>query len=223
VKTLIGDILPLAIVVTVSPINIVAAILLLFSKQPIANATSYLIGFILGVAAMLAGATALAGTIGLEPDSDRSRGASALLLALGAFLIVVAVRKFGHRPGPGDKSDGPKWMQGITDFGAGKGFVVGLSVGALNPKNIVVAVAAAVTIATTQPPVGQQVAVIATYVVVASLGVAAPIVAAVALGDRSESVLSVWKEWLDHNNGTVMAVIYLVFGVILLGKGISGI
>jgi hypothetical protein len=41
VKSLIGGILPPAIVVTASPINIVAAILLLFSKRPIANSTSF--------------------------------------------------------------------------------------------------------------------------------------------------------------------------------------
>jgi hypothetical protein len=65
--------------------------------------------------------------------------------------------------------------------------------------------------------------VIAIYVLIASLGVAARIVAAMALGDRSQDVLGTWKEWLDRNNGTVMAVIYLHFGVILIGKGIAGI
>jgi len=72
-------------------------------------------------------------------------------------------------------------------------------------------------------PTGQQVVVIVIYVLIGSLGVATPIVAAAALGERSQDVLGTWKEWLNRNNGTVMAVIYLVFGVILLGKGIAGI
>jgi len=223
VKSVIGDLLPLALVVAVSPINIVAAILLLFSKRPVANATIYLLGFVLGVAAMLSGMTALADAIGLSPDTDRSRGTSALLLALGLFLIIVGVRKLSHRPGPEQKADQPSWMKGIGDFGAGQSFVVGASVGALNPKNIAVAFASAVVVATAQLPVGQQVGVIAIYTLVASIGVASPIVTAVTLGDRSETILSAWREWLDRNNGTVMAVIYLFFGVILLGKGIAGI
>lgn len=222
-RSVVGDLLPLALVVAVSPINIVAAILLLFSKRPIANATVYLLGFILGVAAMLSGLTALADVIGLSPETDRSRGASALLLALGLFLIVAGVRKFFQRPGPEEKADQPGWMKGIADFGAGRSFLVGVSVGALNPKNIAVAFASAVVVATAQLPVGQQVGVIAIYTLIASIGVATPIVAALALGDRSESVLSGWREWLDRNNGTVMAVIYLFFGVILLGKGIAGV
>jgi hypothetical protein len=80
-----------------------------------------------------------------------------------------------------------------------------------------------VVVATTQLPVGQQAGVIAIYTLVASVGVATPIVAALALGDRSESVLSAGRQWLDRNNGTVMAVIYLFLGVILLGKGIAGV
>jgi threonine/homoserine/homoserine lactone efflux protein len=223
VRSVIGNLLPLALVVAVSPINIVAAILLLFSKRPIANATVYLLGFILGVAAMLGGLTAVADVIGLSPDTERSRGASALVLALGLFLIVVGVRKLSHRPGQEQKADQPRWMKGIADFGTRQSFLVGVSVGALNPKNIAVAFASAVVVATAQLPVGQQVGVIAIYTLVASIGVASPIVAALALGDRSESVLSGWREWLDRNNGTVMAVIYLFFGVILLGRGIAGI
>lgn len=220
-RSSVGGILPLAMVVAVSPINIVAAILLLFSKRPIANAATYLAGFMIGVAAIVGGVTALSDAIGLSPGSDRSRGASALLVALGLLLIVLALRKLGRRPGPDQAPDVPRWMQGIQNFGTGRSFVLGVAVGALNPKNVAVAVASAVVIATAELPATQQIGVVAIYVVIASLGVAAPIVAAIALGDRSKSVLTGWREWLERNNGTVMAVIYLLFGVILLGRGIA--
>jgi hypothetical protein len=59
--------------------------------------------------------------------------------------------------------------------------------------------------------------------VIASLGVAAPIVATLLLGDRSDDVLTGWQGWLDRNNTAMMAVLYLVFGVILVGKGLGGI
>ena len=222
-KTVIGDILPLVIVVAVSPINIVAAILLLFSKRPIANASSYLLGFMVGIAAVVSGITVLADAIGLEPDSDRSRGASALLLVLGVLLLVVAVRKLAHRPGPDEPPGTPKWMEGIGDFNAGRSLLAGIAVGALNPKNIAVAVASGVVIANGELPAVQQIVVLAIYTILVSLGVAAPIVTALALGDRSGSVLTAWKDWLDRNTATVMAVIYLFFGVILVGKGIAGI
>jgi len=223
VKTVIGEILPLAIVVTVSPINIVAAILLLFTKRPILQASCYLAGFFVGVAAVLGGLTAVAGAVGLSAGSERSRGASGALLVLGIVLLVVAVGKFRSRPAPGQTAPLPKWMDGIAGFGPGKSLAVGCTVGAVNPKNIAVAVASAVTIATANLGAGRSAGVIAVYTVVASLGVATPIVAMLLLGDRADDVLSGWQSWLDRNNTAMMAVLYLVFGVLLVGKGIGGL
>lgn len=73
--TFIGEILPFAVIVMVSPFNIIAAILLLFSKRPVLNATCYLGGFVIGVIgviAVVAGLTAIAGDIRLDPGSDQS-------------------------------------------------------------------------------------------------------------------------------------------------------
>jgi len=222
-STVIGDILPLAIVVTVSPINIVAAILLLFSKKPILNASCYLAGFVVGVAAVLGAITAIASAANIDTDSQRSKGASGLLLALGVWLLVAAGQKFRSRPAPGETSPMPKWMDGIAGFGPGKSLAVGATVGAANPKNIAVGLASAITIASAGLPSGQVVATVAIYTVVASLGVATPIVAMLFLGDRSSEVLDSWESWLNRNNAAMMAVIYLIFGVILVGKGIGGI
>jgi cytochrome c biogenesis protein CcdA len=219
----IGDVLPLAVVVTVSPINIVAAILLLFSRRPVLHASCYLAGFVMGVASVLGALTAVAGAASLSTDSQRSRGASGLLLGLGIVLLIVAARKFRSRPDPGETSPMPGWMDGIAGFGPGKSFVIGLTVGAANPKNIAVGLASAVTIASAAITAGQAVGVVAVYTVVASLGVATPIIAMLVLGDRSEEVLAGWQSWLNRNNTAMMAVLYLIFGVILVGKGIVGI
>jgi hypothetical protein len=222
-RTVIGAILPLAIVVTVSPLNIVAAILLLFSGRPVRNASCYLAGFVAGVALVVAIATALAGAADLSTDQQRSRGASGLLLALGIGLLIAAIRKFRNRPAAGESSPLPKWMDGIASFGPGKSLVVGTAVGAGNPKNIAVGVAAAITIASAGLGVGEVAGVIAIYTVIAALGVAAPIVAMLFLGDRADGVLRGWEAWLNRNNAAMMAVIYLVFGVILIGKGVGGV
>jgi len=221
VRQVIGAVLPFAVVVMVSPINIVAAILLLFSKRPLLNASCYLGGFVVGLAAVVGGLTAVAGAVHLDPGSDRSWGASALLLAIGAGLIVVAIAKFRGRPGPDDPSSLPGWMDGIAGFGAGRSLAVGAGIGAGNPKNIAVAVGTAVAVSSAALPAGQQVVVLAVYVVLASLGVAAPIFAVLFLGDRSDAVLDGWKSWLTRNSPAMMAVIYLFFGVYLIGKNLG--
>jgi cytochrome c biogenesis protein CcdA len=223
VKTVIGEILPLALVVTVSPINIIAGILLLFSKRPLTNAAAYLVGFTVGVAGLLAALIAIAGALDLHGHSNRASGGGGLVLVLGVVLLVMGFRRFRKRPRHGETSPRPKWMAGIEDFSPGKSLGTGVVVGVANPKNLVVAVAAAVTVATAGLSAGQQVVVGVVYVVVAILGVAAPLVVAVSLGQRSHDVLESWKTWLDQNNATVMALLFVIFGVVLIGKGIGGV
>lgn len=220
-KVVVGEILPLALVVAISPINVIPVILLLFTKRPVVNAVCFLAGFIAGVAAVLGACVAIAEAVDLSTDSGHATWVTVLKLALGVYLLVAAVRKFRGRPRTGEEGAMPKWMDGISGFSPGKSWGAGLALGAVNPKNVVVGLAAAATIASAVLSSGQQVAAIAIYVLVAVLGVAAPILATLLLGDRSHEVLDGWKAWLDQNNAAVMSVLFLIFGVVLIGQAIG--
>lgn len=220
-KVVVGEILPLALVVAISPINVIPVILLLFTKRPVVNAVCFLAGFIAGVAAVLGACVAIAEAVDLSTDSGHATWVTVLKLALGVYLLVAAVRKFRGRPRTGEEGAMPKWMDGISGFSPGKSLGAGLALGAVNPKNVVVGLAAAATIASAVLSSGQQVAAIAIYVLVAVLGVAAPILATLLLGDRSHEVLDGWKAWLDQNNAAVMSVLFLIFGVVLIGQAIG--
>jgi len=222
-KAVIGELLPLAIAVTISPVPIIAEILLLFTKKPVANAASYLVGFTVGVAGLLGLLVAIAGTVNLSAGSGPSRGASILRLVLGAFLLMAATRRFRDRPKPGDDAPMPRWMEGIAAFAPGKSFAVGVAIGALNPKNVVVGLAAALSIASAGLSTGQQISAVGVYAFVAILGVAAPLVVTLALREKAQEVLDGWRSWLGQNNGVVLAVLFLIFGVVLIGKGIAGL
>ena len=172
---------------------------------------------------MLAILVAIAGTINLSASSGPSKGASILQLVLGVLLLVAALRQFRGRSKTGEEASMPKWMDGIAGFAPGKSLIVGVGIGALNPKNIIVGVAAAVAIASPGLPAGQEAGAIAVYVLVAVLGVAAPLVVTLAMGEKAQKILDSWKAWLGQNNAVVMTVLFLIFAVVLIGKGIAGI
>jgi hypothetical protein len=69
---------------------------------------------------------------------------------------------------------------------------------------------------------GDEMVVVAVFVVIAVATVAAPVVVARATGSRAQHLLDSMKTWLTANNATVMAVLLLVIGVVLIGKAISG-
>lgn len=221
-KVVIGEILPLALVVTISPLNIIPAILLLFTGRPLASALSFLVGFVGGVATVLGLLILIGGAFGLSPDSGHSTWSGILKLILGGYLLIAAVRKFRGRPRQGEEGSLPTWMDGIGGYTPGRSLGAGAVLGALNPKNIVVALATAAAISAGGLSVGQQAVAGAIYVFVAVLGVAAPIVVMLSLGDRAPEVLEGWNVWLRHNNASVMSVLFLIFGVVLIGQGIAG-
>jgi threonine/homoserine/homoserine lactone efflux protein len=221
VTDVLGQILPLAVAVSISPVQIIAVILLLFSERPKANAGALVAGFVVGVAFVLTLLVLVASTQDLTSGSDGSTGVAWGRMALGVILLVAAVRKFRGRPGPDDPPAMPSWMEGMQSFSPGRSLVTGLGLGAANPKMIAMALAAAATIATAGLSTGDDAIVIAVYTVIGAIGVAAPLVVAVAMGDRAAPVLDGWRDWLAHHNAAVMAVLFLVFGVVLIGQGLQ--
>ena len=219
-RQVIGEILPFAVVVMVSPINIIAAILLLFSPRPVPAAAAYLAGFAAGVGAVLVTFDLVAEQVDWS-SSDSSRVAAVMRIALGVLLLVAAVKKLRkHAAAEGPPELGPR-MQGISAMAPRRAARSGLTIGALNPKNIAMALASALAIGAAGLSGAQSVAVIVIYVVLASLGVATPLVVTLVLGDRSTSILEGWHHWLEQYNEVVMAVLYLVFAFVLIGNGIQ--
>jgi hypothetical protein len=43
------------------------------------------------------------------------------------------------------------------------------------------------------------------------------------MGEKAQPILDSWKAWLGQNNAVVMTVLFLIFAVVLIGKGIAGI
>ena len=165
---------------------------------------------------------AIAGAIEVGPASGHTAAVAIVKVLLGVALLVASVAKFRARPKGGAEGRLPGWMDGLTGFSPARSFLTGVGLGAGNPKNIVVGVAAALAISADGLSSVQASVAVASYVVLAGLGVALPIVVVLVLGDRAGGVLERWKAWLRRNNPTVMGVLFAVFGVVLIGQGIAG-
>jgi threonine/homoserine/homoserine lactone efflux protein len=117
----------------------------------------------------------------------------------------------------------PKWMDTIDSFTSGKSLGFGVLMSAVNPKNLVMSVARAVSIAQAGLSTGQEVGVLIGYIVIGASTVLAPVVVYLAMRDRAAKILGGWRTLLEANNAVVMAVLLLVFAAVLIGNGISGL
>jgi threonine/homoserine/homoserine lactone efflux protein len=214
----IGEVLPLAIGVAVSPIPIIAAILMLFSARAASTSTGFLLGWVLGIVVATAVFTALAGT--LQTGGEPSAVASWIKIGLGVLLLLVGIRQWRRR---GGQHDAPKWMAAIDDFTFPKALGLGFLLSAVNPKNLIMAAGAGVVIGSGALGTGGDVAAIAVFTVIASSTVAIPVIAHLVAAERMRGPLESLRKWLQDNNATVMATLILVIGAVLVGKGVSGL
>ena len=219
----IGEVLPLAIGVALSPLPIVAVVLMLVTVRAKANGPAFVLGWLIGLAAIGVIVLGLVGPADTTDDSGApATWISALKLVLGLLLVLVAVRQWRGRPGAEEDVPTPKWMGAIEQFTPVKALGTGIVLLGANPKNLLLAVAAGAAIGQTAIPGGEQAAAYAVFVLIGTVGVAAPVVIYLAMGDRSRSVLDRLKGWMIHNNAVVMAVLCLVIGAKLVGDAISG-
>jgi len=219
----IGEMLPLAIGIAISPLPIIAIILMLITPQARSNGLAFLGGWMLGLAVVGTIVLIVANTAGIAASNGPSQTVSIIKLVLGLLLLVVAWRQFTKRPKAGEEAPLPKWMRALDSFTPARSASIGALLSGVNPKNLILNATAAAGIAATGLAGAQQAVVLILLIIIGSLGVIAPVAVYFAMGDKAAQVLGGWKTWLAANNATVMMVLFLVFGVTLIGKGISGL
>jgi Sap, sulfolipid-1-addressing protein len=219
----IGQSLPLAIGVALSPVPIIAVVLMLTTPRARTNGPSFVLGWLVGLGVVGAIVLALAGPGGASEEGQPAAWVSWLKLLLGLGLLLVAVRQFRGRPRGDEEAPLPKWMGAIDRFGPGQALGGGAALAGANPKNLLLAVAAAAAIAQTGIAGGQQAVAYAVFAVVGTVGVGVPVGIYFAMGTRSAELLGRLKDWMAHNNAVIMAVLCLVIGVKLVGDALGGL
>ena len=214
----IGAILGQAVGVAISPVPVIAVILMLFSKAAKVNSISFLVGWIVG----LLGARLIVLALGISSsDGAPSTASGWIKIAIGALFLALGVKQWKGRPKKGETAAVPGWMSSIDGFSAAKAFGAGVLLSGVNPKNLGLTIAAAATIGGGGLSSGDEIVVMVVFVLIASLTVAAPVILNLIMGSKAEHTLTEMKEWLTDNNATVMSVLFVVLGAKVLGAGVS--
>jgi threonine/homoserine/homoserine lactone efflux protein len=216
-----GEILPLALGVAISPIPVIAAILMLLSPNARTTSVGFLVGWIAGVVIAVTAFTLLSALLP-EDDPDASNPVKGTIrIALGVLLVLLAAKQWRARPHDQAEPGLPKWMSAVDTLTPVKGLGLGVLLSALNPKNLIMAAGAGLAIGGSDLGTGQTVIAIVIFTVIAASTVAVPVIAYLAAADRMAQPLESLRAWLVRENTVVMAVLLLVIGVAVIGKGIG--
>jgi len=150
----IGQVLSFGIGVALSPVPIIAVVLMLATPKGRVNGPAFLVGWIVGLAVV--GTIVLLISSGASASSDGAPATwvSILKIVLGLLLVLLAIKQWRGRPRGDAEPELPAWMKTIDTFTPVKSAAMAVLLSAINPKNLLLTVGAA---AAMNSPFGQAI------------------------------------------------------------------
>jgi sulfite exporter TauE/SafE len=217
--SVLTELIPLALVVALSPLSIIPAVLVLNTPRPRPTGLAFLAGWLIGLFALTAiflEVSSLAGGLRDKPPG----WASWARVVIGALLLVFGLyrwftrKKSGHTPG---------WMNSMSKMTPIRAVLTAAALTVLNPKVLFICAAAGLAIGSAGFRSPGAWGAVAWYVLVAGSTAAIPILAYAVAGDRLDEPLARLRDWMERQHATLVAGILIVIGLLVLYKGIHGL
>jgi len=189
--SVLTELVPLALVITLSPLSVIPAVLVLHTARPRPTSLAFLAGWVLGLTALTAAFVGLSDLVGGGRDSP-PRWASWLRIVVGAALIVFGVWRWltRHR-----SAHSPAWLRAISNISPARAGGVGALLAVVNPKVLFICLASGLAIGTAGLGTGAAWAALVVFVLVAASSVAVPVLGYAAAGDRLDGPPARLKDW----------------------------
>jgi threonine/homoserine/homoserine lactone efflux protein len=216
---MLTELIPLALVVALSPLSIIPAVLVLQTPRPRPTGLAFLVGWVVGLAVLTQVFVEVSGLLGGGLDKPPP-WASYVRITVGIALIAFGLYKWLTRK---RSEHSPKWMNSFAKITPARAVLTALVLVVVNPKVLFMCLAAGLAIGT--EGLGRTGALLGVvyYVAVAASTVALPILAYAVSGDRLDPALTKLKDWMERQHAVLVAAILVVLGVMVLYKGIHGL
>ncbi len=215
------EVFALGLTIALSPMTIIAAILMLLTPRGRAVGVAFRIGWVAGLISVEVVLLPLAGEVGVRDKKTEGWVDVARLLA-GVALLLVGILNWRRRA-PQMTATLPAWTRMIDRLNPFLALGLGAAWAGPSPKNLVLLGAAAVSIGEASLPAAEEIAAVACLAIAASLGVAIPVIWALYAGEAALNRLMTWRQWLIAYNAAIMAVVLAGAGVLLIGKSLASL
>jgi threonine/homoserine/homoserine lactone efflux protein len=193
---------------------------MLLSPKARLTSVGFLLGWIAGISIAVTAFTLL-GTLLPTEQSDTARVISGVVrILLGVVLLLLGVKQWRSRPRDGEAPDLPKWMSAVDSMTAPKAAGLALLLAAVNPKNLLLAASAGISLSAGEDRSSTAVAIVI-FVIIAAATVAVPVLAYLLAASKMAGALESLRNWLVLNNSTIMSVLLTVIAATMIGQGIG--
>ena len=207
--------LPIALGIVLATLPAVAVPLILVTRREMGVLLGFLSGWVLGFILLGSFVMQTADLMPLNPEGSPV-WILRLRIPLGLVLLGLSFKKWRARPVTGSDPELPGWLVAIETIRTPRALVVGFLLVVVNPKNAVLVSSGALAIASHTHVLAAQFGALLVFTVLASLGVAAPVVLWLILGERASGPLDRMKALLARHNSTFMSLVLATLGLIVM-------
>ena len=197
------QILPLCLIMVMGP-QIVTAIFLVTSREPVKNSLALLLGVLAAATLGLAIWSGVVKAIGIDP-SDSDSGPTTLDWIVSGLLAIAAVRTYITR----GTAETPKWMSALVEATPRRALTLGFLLILLMPTDIVATIATANYVHDSGLDWYDGWPLVAGTVLLMAL----PLLAYSLLGHRARAAMPGIRDWLTTHGWLVniVVIVYFIF------------
>jgi len=211
----------MAVGISITPLAMVAALVLLSTPRARTNGLAFVAGWLIGLGLLGAVALLVLGSAHTGGSRNPAHWVSWLKIVVGLLLLPVGWYELRrHRHVQGRAATMPVWVGRVDDIKPPMSLGLGGVLAGARPKNILLVLAGSLVITQAGLSDGGTGIALLVFVVVGTVGVAVPVIIYFVMGDRGPEILDRLEGWLRLNTGAVMGVLCLVIGADLVGRGI---
>ena len=215
----LGALLPIAVAVAVSSVPITVTILLLLSPNRSKTALPFLIGWVIGVVAVMCVSAVSAQALPSVPRRAQAAGAGVLELLIGAALIVLGAVQIRRRS-QASAAGMPRWLSAVDSFSGPVSFAVGVVLN-IRPKGLLLGITAGLALHAAPVNSAEFAALVLIYALIATSTVVIPIVASFLAPKKVQPKLLSARDWIGTNGRVLTSAMMFMIGVVIFGAGLT--
>lgn len=215
----VANALPIAVGIAISPLAIVALMIILMTPRASRNAPAFLLGWLVGFLIVGVLASLIPG-VENEPGDPKTL-AGIVRIVLGLLMLALASRQWVKRPAAGQEPEVPSFFTRFIEMDAAHCALLGLLLSAVHPKNLPLIAAGTAAIGAYDLSLGATILAFSIFTILSSATILLPIAGYLLAAQRVATLFERWKVWLIRNNGIVVMLMLLLFGVLLISRGIK--
>ena len=210
---------PMAIGLALSPLPMIAIVMLLMTPQAKRKSPFFFVGWIFGILGigtliiLLPGIVSYNGVLINTPNSVK--------VILGIIVLIAIYPIWKKRPKPGAPIKIPKLFIRIDKFGVKRSFFLGLMLSGVNIKNVILTSSGAAQIrGCCLGNYSEMFLVLIIFSMIGSLSIIIPISIYFLSTEKMDLLFLNLRNWLIGNNSNIIIVILIAFGSLLIYNGL---